>query len=73
MNKIFRYEVEGWEAEDTTAFGKAWQQAKAEAVNRNAAIYRTIFKGEDEKREVFCKGGIFVREDLARPEAIQVF
>lgn len=71
--KRFVYEVMGFEYEDTEAFGKAWQDAKEVAKGLNVGIYRTVYRGDTVKREVFCKGGCFVRVDLVKPESVALF
>ena len=58
--KKFVYQVAGYEFTDTTAFGKAWQEAKAKAAELNATIYRLVIKNGEAKQEVFTKGGCFI-------------
>ena len=71
--KQFCYEVGGFEFIDTVAFGTAWKEAKAKAAEMHVAIYRVIRKDGEEKTEVFCTGGCFIRADLAEPKNIKIF
>ena len=71
--KKFVYQVAGWESTDTTAFGKAWQEAKAKATELHMPIYRLVIKGEEVKQEVFTKGGCFVSVNLATIDRVLTF
>jgi hypothetical protein len=72
--KKFVYQVAGFEWEDTEAFGKAWQQAKAKATELHCAVYRMIIKGDEEPRqEVYYKGGCFNTIKFATPENVKIF
>ena len=67
--KKFVYQVASWEFVDFEAFGKAWNDAKDKATELHKPIYRLVINDEDNiKQEVFCKGGCFVRVDLAKTE-----
>ena len=63
--KLFIYDVAGTEFVDTEAFGAAWKQARALATEKHCAIYRTVRKGEIEKREVLVTGGCFLSVSYA--------
>lgn len=71
--KRFIYDVAGFEFEDTEAFGSAWKQARALATEKHCAIYRTVVKGEREKREVLYKGGCFNTIEFATPDNVLIF
>lgn len=71
--KKFIYDVAGFEFEDTEAFGKAWKQAKVKATELHAAIYRTVIKGEIERREVYYKGGCFNSIRFATEDNVKVW
>lgn len=71
--KKFVYDVAGFEFEDTEAFGKAWKEAKALAIEKHAAIYRTVIKDERETREVYYKGGCFNTVKFATPDNVMIF
>lgn len=71
--KKFVYDVAGFEFEDTEAFGKAWKEAKALAKEKHAAIYRTVVKNDEERREVFYKGGCFNSIKYATAENVEIF
>lgn len=71
--KKFVYQVEGFEFVDTVAFGEAWREAKKEATELHAPIYRLVIEGEKVKEEVYVKAGCFLRSDLARRENVMIF
>lgn len=71
--KKFVYQVAGFEWEDTEAFGTAWKQAKAKAVELHAAVYRLVIKGEDVRQEVYYKGGCFNSIKFATTENVKIF
>ena len=73
MKKIFIYDVAGYTFEDTEAFGKAWKAAKEKATALHCAIYRTVRKGETERREVFFKGGCFNDVKYADVREVMIF
>lgn len=71
---LFIYEVEGQEFEDTVAFGKAWQDAKALATSLHAPIYRTVVKSDDSLRyQVYYNGGCFNSIEFATPDNIKIW
>ena len=71
--KRFVYDVMGFEFEDTEAFGKAWKDAKEVATGLGVGIYRTVYNGETERREVYCKGGCFLPVEMVKPESVALF
>ena len=71
--KKFIYDVNGIEYSGAEAFGEAWKQAKAEAIKRQSAIYRTVINGENVRREVYCKGGYFNSTKYTSPEEVKIF
>lgn len=71
--KRFVYDVMGFEWEDTEAFGSAWKTAKEVAKGLGVGIYRTVIKGETERREVYCKGGCFLPVEMVKPESVALF
>ena len=73
MTKKFVYQVAGFEFEDTTAFGKAWKQAKMEAAGRTCGVYRLVIKNENVKQEVYCKSGCFLPVEMVKPEMVNIF
>ena len=73
MKKMFIYDVAGYTFEDIEAFGKAWKAAKEKATALHCAIYRTVRKGETERREVFFKGGCFNDVKYADIHEVMIF
>jgi len=73
MEKKFIYDVAGYTFEDTEAFGKAWKAAKEKATTLHCAIYRTVRKGETERREVFFNGGCFNNVKYATSNNVMIF
>ena len=71
--KKFVYQVKGFEFEDSTAFGSAWEQAKAKAAELHCPIYRLVIKGETVKQQVFYKGGLFNSVEYMREDNVKVF
>ena len=68
----YNYKVNGMTWTDTEAFGTAWKAAKAEAEKHNAPIYRKVIVHE-EREEVLCNGGIFLKADGIEADRIKVF
>lgn len=73
MEKMFIYDVAGYTFEDTEAFGKAWKAAKEKAATLHCAIYRTVRKGETERREVYFKAGCFNNVKYADIHEVMIF
>lgn len=73
MTKDFFYHVNGTEFHDTTAWGKAWKEAKALAKEEHCPIYRTITDGKTIRYEVFAKGGAFLNEQYVDKSRIEIF
>jgi hypothetical protein len=71
--KQFIYQVKGFEFEDNTAFGTAWEQAKAKATELHCPIFREVIKGENVKRQVYYKGGLFNSIEFMREDNVKVF
>ena len=71
--KRFVYDVMGFEFEDTEAFGKAWKDAKEVAKGLGVPIYRTVYDGEKERREVYYKGGCFNSIKFATADNVALF
>ena len=73
MKKMFIYDVAGQQFCDTEAFGEGWKAAKEKAAALHCAIYRTVRKGETERREVFYKGGCFNDVKYANVREVMIF
>ena len=73
MKKKYIYDVAGWLFWDIEAFGGGWKAAKAKATILHCAIYRTVYNGETERREVFFKGGCFNNVKYATSENVMIF
>jgi len=72
--KKFIYQVKGFEFEDSTAFGTAWAQAKAKAIELHCPIFREVIKRDGSvRREVFYKGGLFNSIEFMREDNVKVF
>lgn len=71
--KTYIYEVAGWEFVDTIAFGAAWREAKLKATQLHAAIYRSVVKGEETRKEVYTKAGCFISVEMAKEEIVAIF
>lgn len=71
--KKFVYQVAGFEFTDTVAFGEAWKEAKAKAVELHVPIYRLVIEDEKVREEVFVKSGCFLRSDLALIKNVMIF
>ena len=73
MKKMFTYDVGGWLFWDTEAFGNGWKAAKEKATVLHSAIYRTVYNGETERREVYFKAGCFNDVKYATPDSVMIF
>jgi len=71
--KKFVYQVKGFEFVDNTAFGSAWQDAKAKAIELHCPIFRLVIEGESVKQQVFYKGGLFNSIEYMRADNVKVF
>lgn len=71
--KKFVYQVDGFEFVDTVAFGEAWREAKRQATELHAPIYRLVIEDGKVQEEVYVKAGCFLRSDLARRENVMIF
>lgn len=71
--KQFIYDVAGNEFTTTEAFGETWKEVKALATELHAAIYRTVIKGDEERREVYAKGGCFLWTSIADPNSVKIW
>lgn len=69
---MFIYMTNGYEFEDTEAFGKAWKQAVAMAKENHTAILRKVVR-KDEIEFQFYAGGCFLDERFYSPEKIKIF
>jgi len=59
--KKFVYQVNGYEFTDTVAFGDAWREAKAMALELNAPLFRMVINGDKIRYERYgWKGGCFL-------------
>jgi len=67
------YNVNGTEFEDTTAFGKAWEQALATAKAEHCGIDRTVVRGSDIRYEFFAKGGVFLADRFRTVDKVAIF
>ena len=72
MKKIV-YQVDGFEFVDTVAFGEAWREAKRQATELHAPIYRLVIEDGKVQEEVYVKAGCFLRSDLTRRENVMIF
>ncbi len=59
----FIYVINGTEIEDTTAFGKAWKEAKAMATEEHTVIKRAVVKGDKIRYEIYVNGGCFLDDN----------
>jgi len=73
MKKMFVYDVAGWLFWDIEAFGAGWKAAKEKATILHCAIYRTVYNGETERKEVFFKGGCFNNVKYATSDNVMIF
>lgn len=73
METKFIYDVAGNLFEDTEAFGEAWKAAKEKATELHCAIYRTVRKGEAERREVYFTAGCFNDVQFTATHEIKIF
>lgn len=73
MDKLFVYDVNGTDFEDTVAFGAAWVQATALAKAEHCGIFRQVIYGENIRNEFFAKGGIFLAERFYHPDKLYIF
>lgn len=72
--KKFIYQVKGFEFEDDTAFGTAWEQAKAKATELHCPIFRKVIKWEVSiQQQVFYKGGLFNSIEFMREDNVKIF
>jgi hypothetical protein len=71
--KQFIYLVKGFEFEDSTAFGKAWQGAKAKATELHCPIFRLVVKGDSVRQEVYYSGGCFNSVEFMHEDSVKVF
>ena len=71
--KKFVYQVDGFEFVDTVAFGEAWREAKRQATELHAPIYRLVIEDGKVQEEVYVKAGCFLRSDLTRRENVMIF
>lgn len=71
--KKFIYQVKGFEFEDNTAFGTAWELAKAKATELHCPIFRQVVKGETVRQQVYYKGGLFNSIEFMREDNVKVF
>lgn len=70
----FIYMVKGFEFEDNTAFGSAWQQAKAKATELHCPIFREVIKWDGSiRQEVYYSGGLFNSTEFMREDNVKVF
>ena len=69
----FIYMVKGFEFEDNTAFGSAWQQAKAKATELHCPIFRRVVKGDEVRMQVYYSGGLFNSVKFMREDNVKVF
>lgn len=76
MTKLYIYDVNGDQFEDTEAFGDAWRKAKATAMAEHCGIRRTDIAGDTIKYLIYVKagdGGIFLDERYCDPEDMKIF
>lgn len=71
--KQFIYNVNGFEFEDNEAFGKAWVQAKAKAMELHCPIFREVVSGDKVKKQVYYSGGLFNSVEFMREDNVKVF
>ena len=72
--KKFIYKVEGFKFEDSTAFGTAWEQAKAKATELHCPIFReAIRRNGAVRQEVYYSGGCFNSVEFMREDNVKVF
>lgn len=72
--KKFIYMVKGFEFVDTEAFGKAWQDAKAKAIELHCPIFRQVIKADGSiRQQVYYKGGCFNSTEFMRADNVEVF
>ena len=71
--KKFVYQVRSFEFVGYEAWGDAWKQAKAKAIELHAPMYRMIIKNGEIRQEAYCNGEVFLRYDLTKPEDIKVW
>lgn len=71
--KKYIYYVKGYAFQDTEAWGQAWKQAKAIAIEAHCPIYRTVINGEKEKYEFLAKGYVFINEKFYAPAKLYIF
>ena len=71
--KKFVYQVQGFEFEDTEAFGNAWQRAQFKAWELHTAIYRLVIDGDKTRLEGYVKGGCFLPVGLVTMKNIMFF
>ena len=73
MTKMFVYDVNGTQFEDTQAFGQGWKNAKKVATEEHATITRAVVEGEKVTYEFFAKGGVFLNEKFYEVDRAKVF
>lgn len=71
--KKFVYNVASYEFSDVEAFGAAWKEAKAKAIELHTPIYRSVIKNEDVQQEVYTKAGCFLPISLVMIKNIMIF
>lgn len=71
--KQFIYQVNGFEFADNEAFGKAWEQAKAKAIELHCPIFREVINGDKVKYQVYYSGGLFNSVEFMRDGNVKVF
>lgn len=66
MSKLFVYIVNGETFEDTVAFGKAWEQAKATATREHTSIKRDVVYNDGFIRnEFYSTAGYFLSDKFS--------
>ena len=74
MTKTFYYTVAGFEFVDTTAFGKAWKEAKIKATELHTYVARTVVQtGKENRYEVYLKGGCFLPAEMVTKDRYHIF